>query len=123
MQGFLDIRPLGGFTAGVPDDLGVDGIGGRMPLSPGKQPGLRLTTQTAIVVAQFDQQVRAEHDIAILATLASLDMDHHALAVDVSKLELSQLGSPHPGSVQRGQDSVMERAGGSLDQTGNFVLA
>ena len=34
MQGFLDISPLGGFTAGVPDDLGVDGMGRRMPLSP-----------------------------------------------------------------------------------------
>ena len=51
MQLFPDIGPLGGLAAGVPDDLRVDGMVGRMPLAPRKKPGLRFTTQTAIVSA------------------------------------------------------------------------
>lgn len=49
--------------------------------------------------SQFGQQVRAEHDIAIFASLASLNMDHHALAVNIGDLEVGQFGSPHSGTV------------------------
>jgi hypothetical protein len=43
MQWFPDIGPLGGLAAGVPDDLVVDGMFGRMPLAPGNSQvsGLR----------------------------------------------------------------------------------
>ena len=123
MQSFLNMGTFGGLTAGVPDDLRVEGMVGRMPLAPGKKPGLRFTTQTAIVLSQRGQQIRAEHDIAIFASLASLNMDHHAPAVDIGDLEKGQSGSPHSSAVQRHQDGVMKRTRRSVDQTGNFVLA
>jgi hypothetical protein len=75
------------------------------------------------VLSQFGQQVRAEHNIAIFASLASLNMDHHALTVDIGDLEVGQFGSPHSSAVQRRQDGVMKRTRCSVDQTGNFVLA
>jgi hypothetical protein len=122
MQRFLNIGTLGGLAAGVPDDLRVNGIVGGMPLTSGKKPGLRFTTQTAIMFPQRGQQVGAEHDIAIFASLASLNMDHHALAVDIGNLETGQFGPPHSSAVQRHQNGVMKRAGRGVDQTGDFVL-
>jgi hypothetical protein len=70
-----------------------------MPLAPGEQPGLWFTAETAKVLPQFGQQVRAEHNIAIFASLASLNMDHHALTVDIGDLEVGQFGAPHSGAV------------------------
>ena len=37
--------------------------------------------------AQFVEQMRAEHDVAILAAFAVLDMQHHAGRVDVGEFE------------------------------------
>ena len=73
MQRFLNIGALGGLAAGVPDDFFVNGIVGRMPLAAGggEQASLWFTTETTIVLPQCGQQVRAEHDIAIFASLAS----------------------------------------------------
>ena len=88
-----------------------------------KQPSLGFAAQTTIVLSQFGQQVRAEHNIAIFASLAALNMDHHALAVDIADLEVGQFGPAHSCAVQRHQDGVMKRAGRSFDQAGDFVLA
>ena len=61
-----------------------------MPAVAGKQPLLRLAPQTSPVDAKFIKQLRAEHNIAVLATLALPDMDHHPLAVDVRDLQVSR---------------------------------
>jgi hypothetical protein len=36
-------------------------------------------------------------DYAALAALASIDTNHHALAIDVVDLRTRYLGAPHPG--------------------------
>jgi hypothetical protein len=57
-----------------------------MPSVAGKQPVHRFAPKPAPVDAQRIEQLRAEHDIAILASLASPDMDDHPLAVDIADL-------------------------------------
>ena len=81
-----------------------------MPAVAGKQPDCRFPAQTAIVVPQHFQQVRAEHDIAIFAAFASLDMDHHALTVDVRDLQMRQFGTPQASGIQGHQESAVETA-------------
>jgi hypothetical protein len=46
------------------------------------------------VLPQFFEQVRAEHEIAVLAALAAANMHHHALAVDVRDFKIRQFGAP-----------------------------
>ena len=77
--------------AGRPEDLGGDWITCRMPAVAGKEPLLRLAPETAPVSAQCFEQLRAEHDVAVLATLALPDMNHHPLAVDVADLQMGRV--------------------------------
>jgi hypothetical protein len=58
-----------------------------MPATAGKQPVCRLVLESAPVLAQRIEQRPAEHDVAILAPLAALDMNDHALAVDIADLQ------------------------------------
>jgi hypothetical protein len=52
-------------------------------------------------------------DIAILATLALLDPNRHALAVDVRGAQMNRLADAHAGSVHGAEDDmVMERGSG-----------
>ena len=44
------------------------------------------------VIAQDYQQLRGQHDVAILAAFGLTNMDHHALAVDIGGRELHDLG-------------------------------
>ena len=57
-----------------------------MPDSAGKQPVCWLMVQSAPVYAQRIQQRRAEHDVAVLAPLATSNVNDHTLAVDVADL-------------------------------------
>ena len=52
-------------------------------------PGMGLAvTQAVTMGTEFFEQLRTEHDIAIFATLATLDTNHHALAIDVSDFQV-----------------------------------
>src|ERR1017187_4029901 len=93
MQRFLDTGALGGLAAGMPDHFRGDGIVGSVPYASGKPPDGWFAAQTAIVFSQVFQQIRAKRDISILASLAFLNMDHHALAVR-SEEHTSELQSP-----------------------------
>ena len=75
---------FGGNLAGTPQHLGGDGITCGMPAVARKEPLLRLAPESAPVDAQFFEQLRAEHDIAIPASLALPDMNYHALAVYIA---------------------------------------
>src|ERR1039457_1943105 len=97
MQRFRTTGALGGLAAGMPDHFRGDGIVGSVPYASGKQPDGWFAAQTAIVFSQVFQQIRAKRDISILASLAFLNMDHHALAVDVRHLQMCQFGSPYSG--------------------------
>jgi hypothetical protein len=74
MQRLVDSGALGGFPAGVPDDLVADGVIGGVPAAAREQPNGRFAGQSAIMGAQFVAQMGAEHDVAVLAAFAVLDM-------------------------------------------------
>src|SRR5712671_3897715 len=60
---------FGGLLTGVPENLGGDRMTRRMPSIAGEQPVGGLALQPAPVGAQRPEQLRAEHDIAVLASL------------------------------------------------------
>src|SRR5271170_4073808 len=72
--------------AGSPEDLGGHRMAGGVPAVAGKQPLLRLAPESSPVGAKLLEQLRAEHDVAVLAALALADMDNHPLAVDIADL-------------------------------------
>ena len=83
------VRETGAFgrmQAGPPKHLSVDRAVGSMPASAGKKPVGRLTIESAPISTQRIKQRWAEHDIAILAPLATSNVDDHALAIDVADL-------------------------------------
>jgi hypothetical protein len=83
-----DTCALGGLATGVPDHLGADGTLGAVcqrPLGNSHSAGLR---QPAVVLAQFFQQMRDQHDIPIVAPFAAANMNHHPLAVDITDLQI-----------------------------------
>jgi hypothetical protein len=51
--------------------------------------------------AQFLKQDGAEHDVAVLATLAALNVRDHASAIDVADLQARELGAAHAGAPGR----------------------
>ena len=61
--------------------------------------------------AQFVEQDRAEHHVAILATLAALDVNDHALAVHVADFQASQLGVADSGGVESHEHGAIEGSG------------
>ena len=79
-----------------------------VPAVAGKQPGAGLAPEAAPVLAQCFEQFGAEHDVAIFASLAALDVDHHALAIDVADFQVSQFGAAHSGGVEGHQQSAMK---------------
>src|SRR5215204_3791265 len=78
----------GGFPAGLPHYFAADWTLARMPAITGKQPRFWLSPETTPVLAQGVKQFRAQHDIAILASLATSNVNHHSLAVDIADLQL-----------------------------------
>jgi hypothetical protein len=95
MNRLVDSGAFGGFPTGVPDDLVADGVIGGVPAAAREQPNGRFTGQAAIMCAQFIAQKGAEHDVAVLAAFALLDMHHHAGRVDIGELEGRTLGATH----------------------------
>jgi hypothetical protein len=45
------------------------------------------------------EQLGAEHDVAVLASLAALDVYDHALGIDVADFQVGEFGTAGPGGV------------------------
>src|SRR5215472_9081986 len=88
MDGIVEARALSGCLAGVARCFGVDRVISSMPTVAGKEPVAGFSPQPAPVLAQFVEQLGAEHDIPVFAAFSSLDMNHHALTVDIAGLQL-----------------------------------
>src|SRR5580658_5851136 len=95
----LKARTFSSDLAGSPGDLGGDGITCRVPAVAGKQPLPGLAPEAAPVDAQLFEQLRAEHDIAVLAALALPDMNDHPLAVDVADLQVGRFCAACAGGI------------------------
>src|ERR1700722_6961678 len=103
MDLFLDARSQSSFLARIPNRFRIDRLITVMVVVAWKQPGAGFSSQAVPMSTEFFEQLRAEHDIAISASLAALDMNHHAFAVDVADFQVCQLGIPRSGSVERDQ--------------------
>ena len=78
--------PAGGVLASVAWGLGIDGPIAAVPAIAGKQPAAGFSARASPVQAEFVEQDGAEHHVAVLATLAALDVNHHSSAIHVADL-------------------------------------
>jgi hypothetical protein len=83
----LDAGTASGVLAGMARRFGVDGLIVVVPAIAGEQPEAGFFAQPSPVCAEFIEQNGAEHYVAVFATLAALDVNHHALAINVVDLE------------------------------------
>src|SRR6204780_1230614 len=124
----VGIHPLlnpgtaGGILAGVAGGLGIDGPRAGVPAINGKQPGAGFFPQAPPVCAEFVEQNGTEHYVAVLATLAALDVNHHPSAINVADLQASQLRVPNTGGIEGHEDSLMEWCASRIDELGHFFL-
>src|SRR5450755_3732716 len=123
MDLFLDARALDSLLASVPGCFRIDGLITVVATVAWKQPKAGLSWQAAPMLAQFLEQFWAEHHIAICASLAALNVNHHALAVDVADFQVCQLGVAHSGGVERQQQNAMVGSARSIDESRDFFLA
>src|SRR5271166_3610494 len=114
---------FGGVLTGRPEDLGGDWITCRVPAVAGKQPVGGLAPETAPIRAQFFEQLRAEHDVAVLAALAFADMNDHPLAVDVAHLEMCRFCAACACGIERHQQDAVEGELCRVNQSGDLFLA
>ena len=96
----VEASPGGCRPAEVPHRLVGDGLldAGCAPLG-GEQIDAGLPP--APVLAQGFEQLRRQGNIAITRALAPVDVDDHALTVDVAHLEQRRFGAAHAGGVER----------------------
>src|SRR5258708_1896620 len=123
MNIFLEASSLGGFLASVPDHLGVNRRITGMPAVAWKQPGAGLARYSAPVLTQRFKQFWAEHHIPVFASFAALDVNLHALAIDVTDFQVGQFRASYSGGVERYQQSAMEGSAGRLNELRNFLLS
>src|ERR1017187_9345509 len=97
-------------------------MAGCVPSVARKEPLLGLEPESAPVGAQLFEQLRAEHDIAVLASLALPDMDHHPLAVDVADLQVGRFRAACAGGIHRHQQDAMKGRIRRLNQSRDFFL-
>ena len=113
----------GSVLTSVTRRFGVNGLISAVPTITGKQPDRRFLSQSPPVGAEFIKQNGTEHHVAILATLAALDVDHHTPAIDVADLQASQLRVPDAGGVEGHEERAMERSASCIDELRHFFLA
>src|SRR5215467_10601729 len=75
--------PRGRFAAGVPHHFRADRTLCRVPAVAGEQPRFWLPPETAPVSPEFIQELGAQHDLAIFASLSDFDVDDHMLPNDI----------------------------------------
>jgi len=77
-----------GFRYRDPDNLlGNRYVGPPVVDCPGKKVSSRF--HPAPILAQGVEQLRGQQDVAVAATLALANMNHHAFAVDLADLEVA----------------------------------
>jgi len=114
---------LGGVLAGRPEYLGCDRMTPRMPSVARKQPVGWLAPETAPIRAQFLEQLRAEHDVAVLAALAFADMNDHPLTVDIADLQMRCFCATCACGIERHEQNAVKWLLSRVNQSGDLFLA
>ncbi|SRR6266851_4090698 len=118
----LNAGTVGGILASVARGFGIHGLIAAVPAISWKQPDTGSFTQLPPVRAEFFEQDRAEQHVAILATLAALDVENHALAVHVADLQASQLRVPNPSGVESHEHGAIKGSRSGVDELRYFFL-
>jgi hypothetical protein len=74
-------------------------------------------------VTQDFQQLRRQHHVAILLTLALIDANHHPRAVNVPYGEANRFRDAQARRVARGQDRAMLGAADAVEELEDFFRA
>jgi hypothetical protein len=87
----------------------------------GEQPAFRPTLQPPC--SQQLQKLRRQHGVPILAALAHLDTDQHALGIDVADPQHDDLAAAQAGAVGDAERSLVleTRTWRGLDQLGHLI--
>jgi hypothetical protein len=85
MNRFLETGTLRRFVASMPNGFRIDGAIPAMIGVAREEPNTRLSPQSPPVFPEFLEQHTAQHYVAIFASLAAADVNHHSLAIDVGK--------------------------------------
>ncbi len=123
VYGFLESGATSSSLTGVVDRLGSDGPITGVSMPARKQPHTALSSQAAPVLAQFLEQLGAEQHISVPATFATLNVNHHALAVNIADFQAREFSTSESSGVERHQQGAMQRRPGRIDEPGNFFLA
>ena len=90
-------------------------------VAAGEQPVLR--PRQAPIAAQDAEQLRRQHDVAVLAALALLDPDDHPAAVDVGDLQADHLRHAQSGGIGRRQRGAALQAWNRFQEAHDLVGA
>ena len=123
VYGFLESGATSSSLTGMVDRLGSDGPITGVSVPARKQPHTALSSQAAPVLAQFYEQLGAEQHISVSAAFATLNVNHHALAVDIADFQAREFGTPESGGIERHEQSAMQGRLGRINEPGNFFLA
>jgi hypothetical protein len=63
-----------------------------------------------VKLTQCLEQFWAEHHLSVFASLAALDVYHHALAIDVADFQVCQFSASYSGGGEGHQQSAMKRS-------------
>ncbi len=113
---FLNPGAAGGRGASVVGSLGIHGLIAAVPAVAGEQPDAGSFAQTPPVRAEFVEQHGTEHHVAVLPAFATLNVHHHASAVDIADLEASELGAAHADAVEGHQNGAIEGSRSGVDE-------
>src|SRR3984893_4860548 len=123
VYGFRESGPSSGSFTGLVDHLGSDGLIAGMTTLARKQPHARFSSQPLPVLPEFVEQLCAEQHIAVFAAFTALDVDHHALTIDVADFQACEFGTTESGGIERHQQSAMQRRTSCIDESRHFFLA
>ena len=108
--------------AHVPDRL----VGDRLvhsTMAAAAREQVDLRPSGAPVLAQGIEQPVAEHDVAVLTSFSALDMDNHALTVDIADLQRRRFRPAGSGGIERHQHGALKGCSGGINKTRHFLRA
>jgi hypothetical protein len=123
---FLDSSSNLGTTEGALDTTlshGKLGLLGSMAISAkGREEELRVTVGPPIEAEQMECRLR-EREVAILGTLATVDMDHHAGGVDIGDFEMETFVKPQAAGVDGGKIGIILEGFDTGQNASDFIHA
>ena len=120
---FGDPGALFGFTEGPLDTAAVHGLSGGSPMfviAPGGRKEPSGMAMGLPVGTQEGQSVFRQGHVAVLGALATVDMDHQALTVDVGDLQGEAFMESESAAVDGGKVDLVVQGGGGLEKPTDF---